>query len=141
MAGTQLSIALRMEWLAGHGDPVWMQDPACRSAVKALAAGVLRLHPVAVNGELMVPANGSRQCRVGWCGPFRKNFRTGKSNFQAKSAFSALWMGTSCYLFYIKNDFKGCGFRVRFKPVSRKIETPSVIQACLVTDFKGFYHR
>ncbi|MBH2019363.1 MAG: PLP-dependent aminotransferase family protein [Burkholderiales bacterium] len=54
-AGTQQSIALCAHLLADPGDTLWIEDPAYWGAVKALTAGGLRLHPVAVDGEGMAP--------------------------------------------------------------------------------------
>ena len=53
--GTQQSIALCAQLLADPGDTLWIEDPAYWGAVKALTAGGLRLHPVAVDAQGIAP--------------------------------------------------------------------------------------
>ena len=54
-AGTQQSISLCAHLLADHGDTAWIEDPAYWGAIKALSAGGLNLHPVAVDAEGIAP--------------------------------------------------------------------------------------
>lgn len=56
-AGTQQSISLCAYLLADHGDTVWIEDPAYWGAVKALSAGGLNLHAVAVDAEGIAPSS------------------------------------------------------------------------------------
>lgn len=57
-SGTQQSLDLCTRLLADHGDTVWIEDPAYWGAIKAFTATGLRLHPVPVDHQGLVPPHG-----------------------------------------------------------------------------------
>jgi len=75
-----------------------------------------------------------------------------QADSQAKSGLSALCTGMSCYLFKLQTSFAGSAcmtdssqpgrlpHRQYRRPATTTIEIFSIIKACVVTYFPGFFH-